>query len=51
MYESFTPAMLEKTGMGFKGPYSVAAAGFMGPGHQRWHLSVIEERYMSLLNK
>lgn len=49
MYQSFTPAMLQKTGLGFKGPYSVASIGFMLPGHQRWHLDVIKEKYVPLL--
>lgn len=50
MYQSFTPDMLKKEGMGFKGMYSVASIGFCIPGHQRWHLRVIEERYFPLLN-
>lgn len=48
MYKSFTPEMLMKTGMGFKGQYSVLAIGFMMPGHQRWHMDVINERYLPL---
>lgn len=50
MYQSFTPDMLKKEGMGFKGMYSVASIGFCIPGHQRWHLRVIAERYFPLLN-
>ncbi|HNR19059.1 MAG TPA: DinB family protein [Bacteroidia bacterium] len=50
LYKSFTPAMLEKKGWGFKGMYSVASIGFCIPGHQRWHIKVIEERYFPLLN-
>ncbi len=50
MYESFTPDMLQKTGQGFKGVYSVGAIGFMLPGHQRWHLQVIEEKYLPLIS-
>ncbi len=49
LYDSFTPAMLEKTGMGFKGAYSVAAIGFILPGHQRWHFDILKERYYPLL--
>jgi hypothetical protein len=49
MFQSFTPEMLLKTGIGFKGEYSVAAIGFTLAGHQRWHLKIIEERYISLL--
>ena len=51
LYESFTPTMLDKMCIGFKGKYSVAAAGFMIPGHQRWHFSTIEERYLPLLKQ
>lgn len=49
MFESFTPVMLSRTGKGFKGEYSVASIGFMMPGHQRWHVQVLEEKYYSLL--
>jgi len=47
LYNSFTSEMLSKTGMGFKGKYSVADIGFMLPGHQRWHFDVIEEKYFN----
>ncbi len=50
LYQSFTPAMLAKQGRGFKGFYSVAAAGFILPGHQRWHLQILEEKYYPLLD-
>jgi hypothetical protein len=49
MFASFTPAMLSKTGKGFRGDYSVASIGFCMPGHQRWHFKVLEEKYFSLL--
>jgi len=49
LFHSFTPAMLEIMGQGFKGSYSIASIGFMLPGHQRWHFKLIEERYMPLL--
>lgn len=49
LYQSFTPVMLSKMGKGFKGDYSVASIGFCMPGHQRWHLQVLEERYYPLL--
>lgn len=49
LYESFTPEMLNKQCIGFKGLYSVASAGFLMPGHQRWHLDIIKERYLPLL--
>ena len=50
MFESFTPAMLVKNGVGFKGEYSVASIGFMMPGHQRWHFKMIEEKYYPLIS-
>ena len=49
LYQSFTPAMLNKMCKGFKGEYSVASIGFMLPGHQRWHLQILDEKYLPLL--
>jgi hypothetical protein len=49
LYTSFTPAILNKMCKGFKGEYSVASAGFILPGHLRWHLQVLEEKYYPLL--
>lgn len=49
LFSSFTPEMLARSGMGFKGPYTVASVGFILPGHQRWHFGIINERYMPLL--
>jgi len=49
LFRSFTPEMLLKTGKGFKGDYSVLAIGFMMPGHQRWHLDVIDALYLPML--
>ena len=49
LFQSFTRGMLLKTGIGFKGAYSVAAIGFTLAGHQKWHFKIIEERYMPLL--
>ena len=51
LYKSFTPEMLLRKGKGFKGEYSVLSIGFMMPGHQRWHMDVIKEKYLPLLNK
>jgi hypothetical protein len=48
LFKSFTPEMLQKTGMGFRGPYSVHAIGYILAGHQRWHLEVIRDRYLSV---
>ncbi|MBD2701344.1 DinB family protein [Spirosoma sp. BT702] len=50
LMKSFTPDMLQKAGMGFKGEYTVAAIGFCMPGHQRWHMNVLKERYYPLLD-
>lgn len=49
LVESFTPAMLQKAGVGFKGEYTVASIGFCMPGHQRWHMNVLKEKYYPLL--
>ena len=46
LFNSFTPEMLQRTGIGFKGPYAVLAIGFILAGHQRWHSRIIEERYL-----
>ncbi len=51
LYESFSEEMLDKMCFGFKGLYSVASAGFILAGHQRWHLDVIKERYYPLISK
>lgn len=51
LFKSFTPAMLNKVGKGFRGMYSIASIGFILPGHQRWHLAVLEEKYYHLLGK
>lgn len=50
LFNSFTDAMLAKTGHGFKGEYSVHAIGYILAGHQRWHFKIIEEKYMPLIN-
>lgn len=50
LYASFSPEVLAKTGIGFKGPYSVASIGFCMAGHQRWHLKVLEEKYYPLVD-
>lgn len=50
MFDSFTPEMFLKKGMGFKGEYSVASIGFILPGHQRWHFEIIAKKYLPLLH-
>jgi hypothetical protein len=50
LYKSFTPEMLQLSGKGYNGSeYSVLAMAFMIPGHQRWHIKVVEEKYYPLL--
>ncbi|HEY3403690.1 MAG TPA: DinB family protein [Ohtaekwangia sp.] len=49
LFRSFDDAMLNATGIGFKGPYSVHDIGFILAGHQRWHFKIIEERYLTLV--
>lgn len=51
LFRSFTPEMLNQMIPGFKGLYPVASVGFVLPGHQRWHLRVLKERYYPLLDK
>ena len=49
LFQSFTPDMLQKMCIGFKGKYSVASVGVILPGHQRWHFGILEERYYGLI--
>lgn len=49
LFESFSPEVLLRSGRGFSGEYSVLSIGFMMPGHQRWHLDVIKEKYLPLI--
>ncbi len=49
LYNSFKDEMLVRIGIGLKGEYSVHDIGFIIAGHQRWHLRVIEERYLPLV--
>lgn len=51
LFQSFTPDMLQRMCKGFKGEYSVLSIGFVIPGHQRWHLRILEEKYMPLLER
>jgi hypothetical protein len=46
MYKSFTNDMLLQNGHGYNGmQYGTLALGFMIAGHQKWHLTILEERY------
>jgi hypothetical protein len=47
LYESFLPDMLLRSGLSFKGTYSVLAIGYVLAGHQRWHFKIIDERYLN----
>lgn len=49
LFESFTEEMLDKTGKSFKGEYSVRAIGYIFAGHHRWHVNIINERYLPLI--
>jgi DinB superfamily len=49
LYQSFSKEMLLKSGKSFKGYYSVLSIAFMLAGHQRWHVTVANERYLPLL--
>jgi DinB superfamily len=49
LYQSFTDEMLLKSGPSFNGTYSVLAIGYILAGHQRWHIKVMEERYLDLI--
>ncbi len=49
LFGSFTEEALNRTGEGYKGPYSVRDIGFVLAGHQRWHFNVITERYLTLV--
>ena len=48
LFRSFDATRMERTGQGFKGPYTVHDIGFILAGHQRWHFDIIEERYLPL---
>lgn len=45
MCRSFSEEMLQRICHGYSSDYSVLSIGFIIPGHQRWHIKVIEERY------
>lgn len=51
MFASFDDDALARMGKAFRGKYSVAAIGFCMPGHQRWHMDILAERYYPLLEQ
>lgn len=51
LYKSFSDEQLLRKGRGATSEYSVLSIGFIIPGHQRWHLDVIKERYFPILKK
>lgn len=51
LFESLSDEMLQLSGSGKNGlEYSVLCIAFLIPCHQRWHFSVIKERYLPLLD-
>lgn len=50
LFRSFNDETLRRTGNGFRGPYSVLSIAFILAGHPRWHLQIIRERYLPLLD-
>lgn len=51
LFKSFNDQMLNRTGIGIKGPYSVHHIGYIVAGHQRWHFDIIKERYLTLVSQ
>lgn len=49
LFSSFTDEALQRTGAGFRGPYSVLSIAFILAGHPRWHFRTIRERYLPLI--
>ncbi|NUN68221.1 MAG: DinB family protein [Bacteroidetes bacterium] len=49
LFRSFNDESLQRTGAGFRGPYSVLSIAFILAGHPRWHLRTIREKYLPLL--
>lgn len=49
LFQSFVPEQLNHVCYGFAGEYIVGAIPFILLGHQRWHISILEERYYPLL--
>jgi hypothetical protein len=51
MFASFNEEALARIGRSFTGTYSTASIGYCMPGHQRWHMEILEERYAPLLGQ
>jgi hypothetical protein len=51
LFQSFPESVLHYTCQGFAGEYTVGSIPYILLGHQRWHVKVIEERYLPLLGK
>lgn len=49
LFQSFDKEKLLRTGISFKGEYTVASIAFILAGHQRWHFRTLEERYLPLI--
>ncbi len=49
LFGSFSEEILQNIGKSGEREYSVGAIGFTIAGHQRWHFSVLEEKYYPLL--
>jgi len=47
LYESFTPEMLRRAGVANNNHVTVLAIGFVIAGHDRHHLAVLREHYLS----
>ncbi len=46
LYENMDDTMLKEVGMGSGSPMSVRALGFITLGHEKHHVSLIEDRYL-----
>ncbi len=49
MFNSYTQDVLSLVGNNPNGSITVHAMGYVIAGHQRWHTSIVNERYMPLL--
>jgi hypothetical protein len=50
LFKSFDETMMTRRAENRKGDFSPRAIAFMVAGHQKWHMHIINERYMPLLN-